>query len=66
MCKGSNILAMHDSFGQLSTLKRRPRGRAVRMLESEDPEFKSHFDHSLDLSQEFPGLTPRMHLNITN
>ena len=66
MCKGSNILAMHDSCGQLSTLKRRQRGCVVRMLESKDPEFKSCTDHSLDLSQELPGLTPRLCLNINN
>ena len=54
---------------QLNTpLSRRQHGSVVRVpdMNSGDPEFKSHYDHQLDLFQEVPGSTPQLRLYIAN
>ena len=47
---------------------RRQCGRAVRVLDlkSGDSEFKSRFEHKLDLFEIVPGLTPQLRLQIAS
>ena len=52
----------------LAILLRKQRDPVVRALalRSEDPEFKTRFDHSLKLFQVVPGSTSQLHLQIVN